>query len=92
MPDHSNGPKLTDYLETLLTVEEVAEKLSVAPNTVRRWLRNKWVAGFKLRGGPWRVPTSELRRFVEEGNPDEVRGTWLTTAEREAEAVPDEEG
>jgi excisionase family DNA binding protein len=48
-------------------VPEVASRLRVAPETVRRWLR----AG-KLRGmlisqqGGYRVPDSEVRRFIAE--------------------------
>lgn len=53
--------------ERYLRVPEVADRLRVDPETVRRWLR----AG-KLRGvlisqqGGYRVPESELQRFLAE--------------------------
>ena len=45
--------------ETLLTVEQAAERLSVHPITVRRHLRNGLLRGVK-RGRLWRVPESAL--------------------------------
>ena len=45
--------------ETLLTVEQAAERLSVHPITVRRHLRSGLLRGVK-RGRLWRVPESAL--------------------------------
>lgn len=50
----------------LLTVEEVAVRLAVKPDTVRRWLRRGQLHGI-LPGGRrlgYRVPTTELERFA----------------------------
>lgn len=48
-----------------LSVEEVAARLSVHRETVRRWLRTGELRGYRLgfRGG-WRIPEEELRRFI----------------------------
>ena len=45
--------------ETLLTVEQAAERLQVHPITVRRHLRSGSLRGVK-RGNFWRVPESAL--------------------------------
>jgi excisionase family DNA binding protein len=53
--------------ERMLTVREVARKLQVTEESVRRWLRGGLLRGVPLRGrAGWRVPESELRRFLEE--------------------------
>jgi excisionase family DNA binding protein len=52
--------------DRFLTVPEVAERVRVAPETVRRWLRSGRLRGV-LPGGTksgWRIPESELRRFL----------------------------
>ena len=53
--------------ERLLTVQEVAARLRVDPETVRRWLRANWLAGFRPGGDKagWRVTDRALREFVE---------------------------
>ena len=52
--------------ETLLTVQEVAERLRVNPETVRRWLRQRRLRGALLGGdrAGYRIPESELERFL----------------------------
>ena len=58
--------------EDLLTVTEVAEQLRVSEETVRRWLRDGRLRGRRLpstRAG-WRIPASEMRRFVAEEDPE----------------------
>lgn len=47
------------------TVEEVAERFSVSPYTVRELLREGKLRGFKIRN-QWRIPVEELKRFEEE--------------------------
>jgi excisionase family DNA binding protein len=48
-------------------VPEVADRLRVAPETVRRWLRAGKLRGMLLsQQGGYRVPDSELRRFIAE--------------------------
>ena len=52
--------------DRLLTVQEVAERLRVNPETVRRWLRQGRLRGV-MPGGDragYRVAESELRRFL----------------------------
>jgi excisionase family DNA binding protein len=54
--------------EKLLTVETVAERLHVHPETVRRWLRKGEIEGIRLgksRLG-WRIRASELDRFLQQ--------------------------
>jgi excisionase family DNA binding protein len=52
--------------ERLLTVREVAERLRSAPETVRRWLRQGKLRGFRPGGTKlgYRIPESELERFL----------------------------
>jgi excisionase family DNA binding protein len=52
-----------------LTVSEVAERLRVGQESVRRWLRQGKLRGVRtgaMRGG-WRVPEPEFERFKREG-------------------------
>lgn len=50
----------------MLTVQQVVDRLQVHPNTVRRWLANGEMRGARLGGtkAGWRIPESELERFV----------------------------
>jgi len=63
LPPLSYTPSEDDPLRT---VEYVAKVVSYGEDTVRRWLRE----GTSLRGikvaGEWRVPHSELVRFINE--------------------------
>jgi excisionase family DNA binding protein len=52
--------------DPLLTVPEVAARLRLNPETVRRWLRQGKLCGVAMgsdRAG-WRIPESEVRRFL----------------------------
>ena len=52
--------------DRLLTVPEVAERLRVNPESVRRWIRQRKIRGVRL-GGPrtgWRVLESEVEAFI----------------------------
>jgi excisionase family DNA binding protein len=51
----------------LLTVDQVAERLQVHPETVRRWLRGGWLRGVRLGGSKlgYRVSEDELERFIQ---------------------------
>jgi excisionase family DNA binding protein len=63
----------------LLTVQQTAQRLGVAPSTVHRWLNDGFIAGEQVTpGAPWRIRfNEELRsRFVEEA-PD----GYVTTRE-----------
>jgi excisionase family DNA binding protein len=65
--------------QRLLTVREVAERLRSSPETVRRWLRQGKLRGFRPGGTKlgYRVPESELQRFLRnagEGKPPSGNG------------------
>lgn len=48
-----------------LTVEDVAEETGRAPSTVRGWLIEGTLRGYKLNGRDWRVPRAALRTYLE---------------------------
>ena len=52
--------------QRLLTVREVAERLRSSHETVRRWLRQGKLRGFRPGGTKlgYRVAESELQRFI----------------------------
>lgn len=50
--------------ETYLTPEEVAERLKLHPQTVKRLLRQKKMPGYKIEGS-WRILPSELLKWME---------------------------
>lgn len=54
--------------QRLLTVREVAQRLRSSPETVRRWLRQGKLRGFRPGGTKlgYRVPEDELQRFINE--------------------------
>ena len=53
--------------ETMYTVDEVAERLRVHPNSVRRWLRAGVLDGTPLGGrAGWRIPASSVAAFLAE--------------------------
>ena len=54
--------------DELLTVPEVAAMLRLNEQTVRRWLRDGTLPGFRFgqnRKAGWRVRRSELDRYIE---------------------------
>lgn len=53
-------------MERLLTPEEVAERLSVTPRTVRDWLKAGKLQGMKA-GRLWRISEKALCEFLEGG-------------------------
>lgn len=55
--------------DELLTVDEVAQRLKINAQTIRRWLREGRLNGTSLgtRQAGWRVPASEVHRFIEQG-------------------------
>jgi excisionase family DNA binding protein len=58
--------------ERLLTVREVADRLRASPETVRRWLRQGKLRGFRPGGTKlgYRVPQTELQRFLQQSQSD----------------------
>ncbi len=54
-------------LEQLLTVDEVAEKLKIHPETIRRWLREGRLDGYRIsRKGGWRIRQESVTRMLED--------------------------
>lgn len=54
-------------METLLKVEDVAERLQVHEETVRRWLREGRLEGYRIsRRGGWRVKPESVVKMLEE--------------------------
>jgi excisionase family DNA binding protein len=53
--------------DEILTVDDVAARLKVRPEAVRRWLRDGRLVGFQPGGRKtgWRIRASELERFIE---------------------------
>lgn len=50
--------------EIYYTVREAAELLKVCPSTVRKYLRNEDLKGFKLKkNSGWRIKYNVLREF-----------------------------
>jgi excisionase family DNA binding protein len=52
--------------DTLLTVQQVAERLQLNPETIRRWVREGKLRAIKLgsnRGG-FRIRESDIRRLT----------------------------
>lgn len=47
-----------------LTVEEVARQLRVSPKTVRAWLGQGRLYGFKLTPKVWRIRREDFHAFV----------------------------
>lgn len=49
-----------------LTVQEVADELDRAPSTVRGWLGDGDLQGYRFRDREWRIPREALQAFLEE--------------------------
>jgi excisionase family DNA binding protein len=49
--------------EEVLTLEEAAERLKIAPKTMRDWLRTGRMPGFKA-GKLWRVRASDIDAVI----------------------------
>lgn len=58
--------------DELLTVEQVAERLQVHPDTVRRYIREKKLTAIRLSNTNLRVRKSELDRFLKERETDQA--------------------
>ena len=52
--------------ESMLTVSQIAKRLNVDPQTVRRWLRDEQLIGIPFGGKTgWRVSELELQAFLD---------------------------
>ena len=52
-----------------LTLEQTAKYFGVNPRTIRRWLKQGSLKGYKLGDGKTallRIPKSEIKKFLEE--------------------------
>jgi excisionase family DNA binding protein len=60
----------------MLTVSEVADRLRLKPETVRRWLRSGKLRGVSLGSDSagWRVPQSEVERLLAGSNQEDSEG------------------
>ena len=56
-----------------LNIREVAEETRRALSTVRGWLVEGRLRGYKLRNRDWRIPRSALRQFLHEQPASESR-------------------
>ena len=55
-------------MDKLLTIEEVAKRLSVHPKTVLKWLHSGHLKGFQLGNrGMWRIFEADLTDSVRAG-------------------------
>lgn len=50
--------------DNLLTVPEAAEKLRIAPWTMRHWLRKGKIHGVKI-GRDWKIKESAIKRAID---------------------------
>jgi excisionase family DNA binding protein len=50
-------------MQSLLTPEEVAQKLKLPQRTIIRWLRSGFMPGIKL-GKEWRINPEDLEEFI----------------------------
>ena len=51
-------------MEKFYTINETAEILSVHPNTIWRWIKEKKIESTKLVSGNTRISESNLKKFV----------------------------
>jgi excisionase family DNA binding protein len=51
-------------MEILLTIKDVANRLQVDDETVRRWLRDGRLKGCKLSEQMWRIEEVDLQEFI----------------------------
>lgn len=66
---------VTDGEEKYWLPEELADKLRVSAETVRRALRNKRINGIRF-GRQWRIPDSEYQRVLERGLVGDEDDQW----------------
>ena len=53
-----------------LTPEEIAEKLRIHPDTVRRWIRTGALKGVKVGPRQWRVTRESIEAFLNDNDQD----------------------
>ncbi len=64
-------------LSQLMTVDEVADQLKVHPESVRRWLREGRLSGYRIsRRGGWRIRPDSVQEMLE-SSPQDYSGKKL---------------
>jgi len=58
---------MLNVAETFLTVQQVAERLQVHPDSVRRWIEAGLLKGYRLPGrrAGWRITEDALQGFLD---------------------------
>ena len=56
--------------EDLLTIEQVADRLQLHPDTIRRYIRERKLPGVRISSTVVRVKKSDLDKFIEERSTD----------------------
>ena len=56
--------------EELLTIEKVADRLQLHPDTIRRYIRERKLPGVRISATVVRVKKSDLDKFIEERSTD----------------------
>ena len=51
-------------MDKIFTVKEVADIFQVTEYTVREWLKDEKLVGFKIPGHQWRINEAEVRKFA----------------------------
>ena len=59
------APIGSEYLHDLLTVEEAAERLKLAPKTVRKLCVSRRLTAIRIRQR-WRIPAMAIEEFLRE--------------------------
>ncbi|MGH2493726.1 MAG: helix-turn-helix domain-containing protein [Ktedonobacteraceae bacterium] len=57
--------------EELLTIEQVAERLQLHPDTIRRYIREKKLPSVRISGTVVRIKQSDLDKFIQKHYSDE---------------------
>ena len=60
--------------EELLTIEQVAERLQLHADTIRRYIREKKLASVRISATVVRVKQSDLDKFIQEHYRDTSQG------------------
>lgn len=48
----------------LLRLSAAAQRLSIKPRTVKKWIHQGRLQGVRLDGGHWRVEEAEIERYL----------------------------
>ncbi|MHB1935827.1 MAG: helix-turn-helix domain-containing protein [Acidobacteriaceae bacterium] len=63
---------MNNYADVYMTPEQVAEKLQIDTETVRRWLRRGKLRGNRISHKAWRISERELASFMKQQNVSEL--------------------